>query len=70
MAAARPVATKSSYGSKASPMWSAIIWASLVCCAGRQCISNDSVTGSSDVMNDESAIAFATSTNCSTVQKV
>mmetsp|Transcript_4851 Transcript_4851/g.12285 ORF Transcript_4851/g.12285 Transcript_4851/m.12285 type:complete len:339 (+) Transcript_4851:1187-2203(+) len=68
--AGRLVATKSSYGSRASSRYLMSIRAMCRCCGGLQCISSDSTTGRSEVTNAHSPIAFATSSNCSTVQNV
>eukprot|EP00966_Prymnesium_polylepis_P052388 1213196-Prymnesium_polylepis.1 len=44
--------------------------ASRCCCFGLQCISNESITGSAQVTNAQSWIAFATALNDSRVQNV
>ena len=56
--------------SNESPMWSIIIAAMHRCWPGQQCISNERITGSLEVMNAHSDTAFAHSSKLSFVQKV
>jgi len=48
----------------------AIIFAMARCCFGLQCISRERMTGHGEVTKAHSAIAFATASNFSTVQRV
>mmetsp|Transcript_64311 Transcript_64311/g.192086 ORF Transcript_64311/g.192086 Transcript_64311/m.192086 type:complete len:234 (-) Transcript_64311:73-774(-) len=70
MEVTRPVATNSSCGSNLLLKCLTIIFASLFCCPGVQCISSDNSTGSFEVVKAQSAIAEATELNFSTVQRV